>query len=143
MARRPMDDVTDERRQLMGRVRGKNSAPELAARSVAHELGYRFRLHRKDLPGSPDLVFPRLRKVIFVHGCFWHRHPGCSRTTTPKTRQKFWVDKFEANVARDRRNLQDLEALGWRCGVVWECETKDHESLRAILRAFLADQISP
>lgn len=142
MARRPMDDVTDERRQLMGRVRGKNSAPELAARSVAHEFGYRFRLHRKDLPGSPDLVFPRLRKVIFVHGCFWHRHPGCSRTTTPKTRQEFWVEKFEANVARDLRNLQDLETLGWKCRVVWECETKDPESLRAILRAFLADQTS-
>ena len=120
-------------------MRSKNSTPELAVRKAAHALGYRFRLHRKDLPGSPDIVFPRFRKVILVHGCFWHRHGGCSRATTPRTRHEFWAAKFESNIARDRRNFRDLKALGWDCKVIWECETKDQRRLEALLVAFLQD----
>ncbi len=113
------------RSALMRRVGGKNTTPERAVRRAAHSLGYRFRVHRRDLPGTPDLTFPRLRKVIFVHGCFWHRHEGCVRTTTPKTRAGYWCEKFEHNIERDRRNIATLSALGWDVLVVWECETFD------------------
>ena len=130
-------DVPNGRRSLMARVKSKDSKPELAARRSAHALGHRFRLHRRDLPGTPDLVFPRLKKVIFVHGCFWHRHPGCSRTTSPKTRTDYWDDKFAENVARDAARLRELEALGWKTLVVWECETFDREALSKRLSAFL------
>src|SRR4051812_15883062 len=95
----PVDPL---RSALMSRIRGKNSRPEVVARRTVHAMGFRFRLHRRALPGSPDLVFPRLKKAIFVHGCFWHRHQGCSRTTTPKTRTDFWSDKFDANMRRDK-----------------------------------------
>lgn len=139
MARTPMSEVPEERRRVMAKVRAKNSSPEIAVRKTAHALGYRFRLHRRDLPGTPDLVFPRLRKVVFVHGCFWHRHEGCIRTTSPKTRREFWTKKFEANIERDHRNLCELEALGWDCRVIWECEIKDLSCLEASLRAFLKD----
>lgn len=125
------------RSALMRRVRGKDTKPERAVRRAAHSLGYRFRLHRRDLPGTPDLTFPRLRKVVFVHGCFWHRHAGCSRTTTPKTRAAYWCEKFEQNVQRDRRNTSALRALGWKVLVVWECETFDRTGLLATLSRFL------
>ena len=130
----PIDGV---RSALMARVRGRDTAPERAVRSAAHSLGYRFRLHRRNLPGTPDLTFPRLRKVIFVHGCFWHRHAGCGRTTTPKTRAAYWREKFERNVERDRRNSARLGALGWEVLVVWECETFDRTELLATLSRFL------
>jgi len=126
-----------ERSALMRRVRGTDTTPERVVRRAAHSLGYRFRLHRRDLPGTPDLAFPRRRKVIFVHGCFWHRHPGCSRTTTPATRADYWREKFEQNVARDRRNIAALQALGWEVLVVWECETFDRTSLLERLSRFL------
>src|SRR5690606_17349794 len=113
------------------------SEPELRVRRVAHELGYRFRLHRRDLPGSPDLVFPRLRKAIFVHGCFWHRHPGCARATSPKTRAEYWQEKFLRNVARDAARLTELRELGWDVLVVWECETTNQRALAATLLSFL------
>lgn len=133
------DKLTKEARsRLMGRVKGKDTRPEMIVRKTAHALGYRFRLHRKDLPGCPDLVFPRLSKVIFVHGCFWHRH-GCSRTTMPKTRTEFWRSKFDANIARDRKQTSELAKLGWECLVVWECETKDQIQLRNTLSNFLND----
>ena len=125
------------RSALMRRVRGKDTGPERTVRRAAYSLGYRFRLHRRDLPGTPDLAFPRLRKVIFVHGCFWHRHAGCSRTTTPKTRAAYWREKFEQNVERDRRNVSTLRALGWEVLVVWECETFDRTGLLATLSRFL------
>ena len=125
------------RSALMRRVRGRNTTPERVVRRTAHALGYRFRLHRRDLPGTPDLTFPRLRKAVFVHGCFWHRHAGCSRTTSPKTRASYWRDKFEQNVERDRRNAAALQALGWEVLVVWECETFDRAGLLAILSRFL------
>ena len=130
--------VDRARSALMSRVRGKNTKPELVVRREAHALGYRFRLHRSDLPGTPDLVFPRLHKVVFVHGCFWHRHEGCSRTTTPTTRAAYWQRKFEQNVQRDRRNVTMLEALGWKALVIWECETFDRSRLAESLSSFPA-----
>jgi DNA mismatch endonuclease, patch repair protein len=131
------ESVAPERRRLMGRVRAKDSKPELAVRRSAHRLGFRFRLHRRDLPGTPDLVFPRLKKAVFVHGCFWHRHRHCSRTTTPKTRAEYWANKFAQNVARDAARLRELDELGWKTLVVWECETFDREALSHRLSAFL------
>ena len=131
--------VDPARSELMRRVRGKNTTPERAVRRVAHALGYRFRLHRRDLPGTPDLVFPRLRRAIFVHGCFWHRHEGCPRTTTPKTRAEYWREKFEQNMRRDRRNLAALRRLGWSVLVVWECQTFEQTELLARLSRFLDD----
>ena len=131
------EPVDQSRSALMRRVRGKDTAPEHSVRRAAHALGYRFRLHRRDLPGTPDLTFPRLRKILFVHGCFWHRHEGCRRTTWPKTRAVYWRRKFEENVERDRRNVAELRALGWEVLVVWECETFDWEKLLALLSEFL------
>jgi DNA mismatch endonuclease (patch repair protein) len=121
----------------MARVRAKDSKPELAVRRVAHALGCRFRLHQRTLPGTPDLVFPRLRKVIFVHGCFWHRHEGCRRTTTPKTRAEYWKRKFSDNVARDAARLDELRDLGWEALTLWECETLDRTRLSERLATFL------
>lgn len=128
---------TPERSILMSRVRGKNTKPELVVRSLVHRLGYRFRLHRRDLPGSPDLIFPRLRKAVFVHGCFWHRHAGCPRMTTPKTRAAYWDAKFKRNVERDEEVLNTLRAAGWSVLIVWECETKDLDLLEGKLQSFL------
>ena len=104
---------TSKRSEVMSRIRGRDTTPELAVRSIVHRLGYRFRLHVRDLPGSPDLVLPRLGTVIFVHGCFWHRHRGCRYATTPSTRRAFWQAKFDANVARDRLAASRLRRLGW------------------------------
>jgi len=129
--------VDPKRSALMARVRGKHSKPELAVRRLAHSRGFRFRLHARDLPGTPDLVFPGLGKIVFVHGCFWHRHRGCPRTTTPKTRARFWADKFEANITRDARKLGELRSLGWDALVVWECETFDTGTLERRLIPFL------
>ena len=106
----------------MSRIRSKDTAPEVALRRALHALGFRFRIHRKDLPGKPDIVLPRHRVVIFVHGCFWHRHAGCRIATTPKSNTEFWVEKFERNVARDARSIDLLKAQGWRVIVAWECE---------------------
>lgn len=130
-----------ERSERMRRVRGKDTKPELMVRRLVHRLGYRFRLHRKDLPGKPDLVFPGRRKVIFVHGCFWHRHPEptCPLARLPKSRLEFWLPKLEANRERDVRNLRSLESLGWQALVIWECETKDGSKLIDRIRGFLDD----
>jgi len=131
------DRLSPEKRSwLMSRVRGKDTAPELAVRRAAHSLGLRFRLHRKDLPGSPDLVFPRRKTVVFVHGCFWHRHDGCKKATTPKSHEEFWQEKFARNVARDRRVIRELEDQGWRALIVWQCETRDSEQVRVMLGRF-------
>lgn len=122
----------------MKRVKGRDTGPEMAVRRICHKLGYRYRLHRKDLPGTPDLTFPGLRKVIFVHGCFWHRHGGkCSRTTMPRTNLLFWEDKFRKNIARDKRTTSKLRHLGWRVAVIWECEIFDEKWLEKRLRHFL------
>jgi len=109
-------------------IRGKDTGPERSVRSAAHRLGLRFRLHVRELPGRPDLVFPRYRTVIFVHGCFWHRH-DCGLAATPKTRVEFWQKKFAANVSRDARKREDLERSGWRVVEIWECETHDAVAL--------------
>lgn len=137
------EPVEPDRSALMARVRGKDSRPEIAVRRLVHRLGYRFRLHRRNLPGTPDLVFPRLRRVIFVHGCFWHRHRGCYRTTTPKTRKAFWADKFKTNVKRDKLKKKQLEAVGWDVLVVWECETFNLDSLSERLTAFFSGHRAP
>jgi len=117
------------RSQLMGRVRGVNTKPEMIVRRLAHAIGLRFRLHRGDLPGTPDLVFPGRRTAIFVHGCFWHRHPGCHRASNPKTRPEFWNAKFERNVARDAKVERLLHDAGWDVLIIWECETRDQLGL--------------
>ena len=133
------DTLTPERRSwLMSRVRGKDTKPEIVVRQVAHALGLRFRLQRKDLPGRPDLVFPKHRLALFVHGCFWHRHEGCTKASTPKTRAEFWADKFAANVARDSSVTQKLVESGWRVEVVWECETRDRVALAEKLLELVA-----
>lgn len=122
------------RSDIMRAVKRANTAPEIIVRQVLHALGLRFRLHRRDLPGSPDVVLPRFRTVIFVHGCFWHRHPDCRYTTTPKTRREYWLPKFAANIERDLRKEAQLQALGWQVLLVWECETKQREELTLRLR---------
>lgn len=129
------DTLTPQRRSwLMSRVRGKDTKPEIIVRQVAHAMGLRFRLQRKDLPGRPDLVFPKYRLAVFVHGCFWHRHEGCSKASTPKTRADFWNAKFEANVVRDRMTQRRLEEMGWRVAVIWECDTRDRAGIERRLR---------
>ncbi|MEJ8574150.1 very short patch repair endonuclease [Microbaculum marinum] len=135
------DRLTPERRSyLMSRVRGKDTIPELRVRKLAHALGYRFRLHRRDLPGKPDLVFPRLGKIAFVHGCFWHRHEGCRLATPSKSRTEFWEAKFARNVERDQRVQEELRKLGWDVIVIWECETRDPRKLENKVRRFLAEE---
>lgn len=131
----------EQRSALMSRIRASNTAPELAVRRLCHSWGYRFRLHRRDLPGTPDLVFPRLRKVVMVHGCFWHRHqdPACKNAVLPKTRREWWAAKFGRNVARDARNEESLLALGWEVLVLWECEIRA-DGHRTRLAEFLGSQ---
>ena len=107
----------------MSRIRGKNTAPEKIVRSLLHRLGYRFRLHVKTLPGKPDIVLPKYKTVIFVHGCFWHRHKGCKNCTTPTNRQEFWLTKLNGNAVRDKLHQRALRKLGWRVIAIWECET--------------------
>lgn len=131
-----------ERSARMSLICGKDTRPELIVRSMVHRLGYRFRLHRRDLQGKPDIVLPRHHAVIFVHGCFWHQHPdpSCRLARQPKTRIDFWQAKFEANQSRDLRAISALEADGWRVLVVWQCELRDKEQLENKLREFLADR---
>jgi DNA mismatch endonuclease (patch repair protein) len=128
-------DIVDHRRrsEMMARIGPRNTTPEIAVRRAAHALGFRFRLHRKDLPGCPDVVFPKRRLAVFVHGCFWHRHEGCSNCTMPKTRPEFWRRKFEGNMERDQRNCEQRARLGWRILVVWECESEDRAGLEQTL----------
>lgn len=123
-----MADVVDQatRSRIMAGIQGRNTKPELVLRKALHARGLRYRLHYKGLPGRPDLVFPKFRAVVFVHGCFWHRHEGCRFTTTPATRPEFWAQKFEQNVLRDQRTLAALEQSGWRTAVVWECAIKEY-----------------
>lgn len=112
-----------QRSERMSRIRGRDTKPEILLRRELHSLGLRYRLHDKRLAGSPDIVFPRFSAVVFVHGCFWHRHTGCKVANTPKSNLAFWSAKFDSNVARDQRNTAALTDAGWRVFVVWECET--------------------
>jgi DNA mismatch endonuclease (patch repair protein) len=125
-----------DRSANMRAIRSKDMKPELTVRSLVHKLGYRFRLHRRDLPGTPDLVFGPRRKVIFVHGCFWHSH-DCGVAHAPKSNQAYWKPKLERNRTRDERSIEALEANGWQVLVVWECEAREEKSLKRRLRAFL------
>jgi len=141
-----MDTLTHaERSKRMGLIRGVDTKPELRVRSIVHRCGYRYRLHVSRLPGKPDLVFPRMRKVIFVHGCFWHRHTGCKFSYTPKTRTEFWLPKFERNVARDRVVTRTLRKHGWRVVRIWECQlaTKKRAGVLTKLRSALATPARP
>ena len=125
-----------DRSENMRRIQSKGMLPELAVRSIVHRMGYRFRLHRKDLPGKPDLVFVSRRKVIFVHGCFWHAH-GCEIAHTPKSNAAYWGPKLERNQARDARNIEALTAAGWKSLIIWECETREVKSVARRMRVFL------
>jgi DNA mismatch endonuclease (patch repair protein) len=126
-----VDHLNREKRSLnMAAVRSEDTTPELAVRKIVHSLGYRYRLHVPELPGKPDLVFPSRRKIIFVHGCFWHSHNKCKRATTPKTRTLFWQEKLLGNATRDQRNQRQLRELGWKVLTVWQCELKKPNRLR-------------
>ena len=134
------DNLTQQQRsKTMSSVKNKNTAAEIKVRSLLHSMGYRYRLHRKDLPGTPDIVLPSYRKVIFVHGCFWHGH-NCPKGKRPETRKEFWAQKLDRNIERDNVSQQELKDLGWEQLVVWECETKDKnvEALRNKLSDFLS-----
>lgn len=125
-----------QRSRVMARVKNKNTKPEKRIRSMLHRMGYRFRLHRRDLPGAPDIVLPRHKKVVFVHGCFWHSHQ-CPRGKRPATRKEFWNAKLDANQERDRANREALERIGWQVHVVWECQLKDPDVVQKKLQQFM------
>ena len=125
MSSEVMHKVSEQRSRNMSAIKSKNTKPEIKVRKVLHSMGYRFRLHSKDLPGSPDIVLPKYKTVIFVHGCFWHRHENCKYASTPKTRQEFWNKKFNDNILRDKKNLEILSSLGWKIIIIWECEIRN------------------
>jgi DNA mismatch endonuclease (patch repair protein) len=135
--------IPEQRSRVMAAITGKDTRPERIVRRRLHALGYRFRLHRKDLPGRPDVVLPRHGAVVFVHGCFWHGHPRCRRARLPATRTDFWRDKIEKNRARDRRDRAALRRLGWRVLTLWECSLRDEERLTDRLRRFLEGDSGP
>ena len=122
--------VSEQRSRNMSAIKSKNTKPEIKVRKLLHSMGYRIRLHSKDLPGSPDIVLPKYKTVIFVHGCFWHRHENCKYASTPKTRKEFWNKKFTENKKRDSEIQEKIKILDWRSVVIWECETKNIENLR-------------
>lgn len=139
-SRRPLESdsgIDPVRSRIMRAVGQKHTKPEMAVRRMLHALGYRFRVQRRDLPGSPDIVLPKYKTAIFVHGCFWHRHPGCKKATMPKTRMSFWTEKFGRNVVRDQEKEASLRGMGWQVLIVWECESKDTTALAATLTSAL------
>ena len=135
------DALTPQRRsENMRRIKSKDMKPELLVRSIVHRMGYRFRLHRKDLPGKPDLVLPSRKKAIFVHGCFWHQHKACREGRMPGSRRDYWVPKLQRNVERDAHNSELLKAKGWSVLTIWECEVKDEASVKRMLTDFLMSE---
>lgn len=134
-----MGDVfsAEKRSWIMSRVKARDTEPELIVRSMIHRMGFRFRINREDLPGKPDIVLPRHRKVIFIHGCFWHGHPGCSRSKRPLTNREFWDKKIDGNIERDKRAQRELLSMGWRVLTVWQCQTRDRDKLLSELEEFL------
>ena len=124
--------LSEQRSRNMSAIKSKNTKPEIAVRKLLHSMGYRFRLHRKDLPGSPDIVLPKYKTVIFVHGCFWHRHENCKYASTPKTRKEFWENKFKLNLKRDAEVQEKIKSIGWQSVVIWECELKEPNDLKNI-----------
>lgn len=127
-----------KRSEIMSNIRGSNTRPEIAVRKLVYALGYRYRLHVRKLPGCPDLVFRKKKKVIFVHGCFWHAH-GCKKGLPPKSNLDYWLPKLEENKHRDSRNISELKALGWKVMVIWQCELKDVELTKQRLISFLSN----
>ncbi len=127
----------EQRSEIMAKVRSQDTKPEVLVRSLIHRMGFRFRLHNKHLPGNPDIVLPRHKKIVFVHGCFWHQHEGCPHAARPASNIAYWNKKLDGNVRRDRANLEKLAALGWRVLVIWECETRNREQLILRLQEFL------
>ena len=125
-----MTGISEQRSRNMSAIKSKNTKPEIAVRKLLHSMGYRFRLHRKDLPGSPDIVLPKYKTIIFVHGCFWHRHENCKYASTPKTRKEFWKSKFKANVKRDKEIQEKIKNIGWKSVVIWECELKSTKQIK-------------
>ena len=139
-----MPDVYDQaqRSKVMRSVRSENTKPEVIVRQMLHALGYRFRLHRQDLPGKPDIVLPKHRKIILVHGCFWHQHPGCKDADRPQSNVEYWNGKLDRNVRRDQEHMAALAASSWQMLIVWTCETRNKEQLRRKLEAFLLNDAS-
>ena len=135
MSSEVMHKVSEQRSRNMSAIKSKNTKPEIAVRKLLHSMGYRFRLHRKDLPGSPDIVLPKYKTVIFVHGCFWHRHENCKYATTPKTRKEFWEKKFRENINRDNLNQANLSLKGWKIIIIWECQLKG--DIKKLIRELL------
>jgi len=136
------DLISPERRSWnMSRIRSRDTKPELVVRSVLHRLGYRFRLHDARLPGKPDIVLPKHETVLFVHGCFWHRHRGCPFCYTPKSNRAFWNAKFKQNVVRDSKNKRKLKRLGWRILVIWECQTTDAGAMAERFENFFSSAV--
>lgn len=129
----------EERSERMARIRGKDSTPELRLRRLVHGMGFRYRLHLRNLPGTPDLVFPARKAVIFMHGCFWHRHPGCKLARLPKSKLEFWETKLETNRKRDILRQRQLRKLGWRILIVWECQLSDPVRVARRVSKFLLD----
>lgn len=135
-----MDKISPEKRsEIMSKIRGKDTSPEMKVRRLVYAMGYRYKLHRKDLPGKPDLVFKGRGKVIFVHGCFWHGHKECRKSALPKTNTEFWYNKISGNIRRDGNNIEKLKELGYEVLIVWECETGDPESLTKKITKFLKE----
>lgn len=133
-----MDKISKAKRSAnMAAIRAKDTRPEMIVRSLAHRLGFRFRLHRHDLPGKPDLVFPSRKKVIFVHGCFWHQHTGCREGRVPSSRPEYWVPKLKRNVVRDSSNADHLRGAGWKILTIWECQTANEFAVRLAIDKFL------
>lgn len=133
-----MSEDPETRSRTMRAVKGKDTVPEMAVRRLIHSMGYRYRLHRQDLPGKPDLVFPRLRRIIFVHGCFWHGHDCARGARVPKANQAYWQSKISHNTLRDAKSVAALQSQGWRVAIIWECELKDMGRVRTRLRKFLS-----
>lgn len=126
------------RSRIMSSVKQRHTKPEMIVRSLLHRLGFRFRLHRKDLPGSPDIVLPKFHTAIFVHGCFWHQHKNCSKSRRPSSNQNYWNTKLDENISRDKRKERELSKLGWRVATVWQCEIRDLETLSKKLKKLLS-----
>ena len=138
MSSEVIHEVSEQRSRNMSAIKSKNTKPEITVRKLLHSMGYRFRLHKKDLPGSPDIVLPKYKTVIFVHGCFWHRHQNCKYASNPKTRREFWKKKFKENIERDKKTQEKLKNLGWKTNIVWECEVKNREILILKLEEILS-----
>ena len=136
-----MHKVSEQRSRNMSAIKSKNTKPEIAVRKLLYSIGYRFRLHRKDLPGSPDIVLPKYKTEIFVHGCFWHRHENCKYASTPRTIKEFWENKFKANVKRDKEIQEKIKNTGWKSVVIWECETKNIDDLRESPSIFIIQEL--